>query len=118
MQRIGNLVDLEKRCKMSIWLQTFASIQPRASPVKFYHLAEKSEKDAVSNLSPKAKMWSPVEPMMKPILMRLFAVHAAAREAVLREIGVGFTSQSKIEWLSRGGSDAIFGVQIFASLHL
>ena len=54
MQRIGNLVDLEKRCKMSIWLQNFASIQPRTSPVKFDHLAEKSEKDTVSNLAPKA----------------------------------------------------------------
>ena len=54
VQRIGNLVDLEKRCKMSIWLQNFASIQPRTSPVKFDHLAEKSEKDTVSNLAPKA----------------------------------------------------------------
>ena len=53
VQRIGNLVDLEKRCKMSIWLQNFASIQPRTSPLKFDHLAEKSEKDSVSNLAPK-----------------------------------------------------------------
>ena len=53
MQRIGNLVDLEKRCKMSIWLQNFALIQPRTSPLKFDHLAEKSEKDSVSNLAPK-----------------------------------------------------------------
>ena len=53
VQRIGNLVDLEKRCKMSIWLQNFALIQPRTSPLKFDHLAEKSEKDSVSNLAPK-----------------------------------------------------------------
>ena len=53
MQRIGNLVDLEKRCKISTWQQNFASIQPRTSPIKFDHLAEKSEKDTVSNLAPK-----------------------------------------------------------------
>ena len=35
VQRIANLVDLEKRCKMSIWLQKSASIQPRTSPLKF-----------------------------------------------------------------------------------
>ena len=55
MQRIGNLVDLEKCCKMSIWLQNFASLQPRTSPVKFDHLAEKSEKDTVSNLVPRSE---------------------------------------------------------------
>ena len=53
VQRIGNLVDLEKRCKMSIWLQNFALIQPRTSPLKFDNLAEKSEKDSVSNLASK-----------------------------------------------------------------
>ena len=53
MQRIRNLVDLEKRCKMSIWLQNFALIQPRTSPLKFDNLAEKSEKDSVSNLASK-----------------------------------------------------------------
>ena len=59
MQRIGNLVDLEKRCKMSIWLQNFALIQPRTSPLKFDHLAEKSEKDSVSNLAPKVESEAP-----------------------------------------------------------
>ena len=34
VQRNANLVDLEKRCKMSIWLQKSASIQPRTSPYK------------------------------------------------------------------------------------
>ena len=38
---------------MSIWLQNFASIEPRTSLVKFDHLAEKSEKDSISNLSTK-----------------------------------------------------------------
>ena len=38
---------------MSIWSQNLALIQPRTSPTKFDHLAEKSEKDSVSNLTPK-----------------------------------------------------------------
>ena len=53
-QSTGNLVDLEKRCKMSIWLQNLALTQPRTSPLKFEHLAEQSENDTVSNLAPKA----------------------------------------------------------------
>ena len=52
MQRIANLVDLEKCFPMSIWLQILASIQKRTSPIKFAHLAEKSEKRSISNLSP------------------------------------------------------------------
>ena len=40
MQKFVNLVDLEKRCKMSICLQRLVPIQPRTSPVKFDHLAE------------------------------------------------------------------------------
>ena len=35
VQRCGNLVDLEKCCKMSIWTQRSALIQPRTSPPKF-----------------------------------------------------------------------------------
>ena len=50
MQRNVNLVDLENPCKMNIWLQKSALIQPRTSLLKFDHLAEKSEKDSVSNL--------------------------------------------------------------------
>ena len=53
MQRIANLVDLEKCCKMSIWTQKSASIQKRTSPLKFDDSAEKSEKSSVSNLSTK-----------------------------------------------------------------
>ena len=34
-----NLVDLEKCCKMSIWLQRSASIQPRTSPPKFFNFS-------------------------------------------------------------------------------
>ena len=51
---IGATVDLEKRCKMSIWTQKSALIQLRTSLLKFDDLAEKSEKRSVSNFSTKA----------------------------------------------------------------
>ena len=47
MQRCDNLVDLEKRCKMSIWTQKSALIQLRTSLLKFDDLAEKSEKSGM-----------------------------------------------------------------------
>ena len=34
VQRHVDLVDLEKYCKMRIWTQNSASIQPRTSPLK------------------------------------------------------------------------------------
>ena len=37
VRRFVYLVDLEKCFKMSIWLQTSASIQKRTSPPKFDH---------------------------------------------------------------------------------
>ena len=43
VQRCGNLVDLEKRCKMSIWTQKSALIQLRTSLLKFDDLAENFE---------------------------------------------------------------------------
>ena len=53
MRRNDNLVDLEKRCKMSIWTQKSALIQLRTSLLKFDDLAGKSEKSSVSNFSTK-----------------------------------------------------------------
>ena len=53
VQRIANLVDLEKPCKMTIWLLSWLSIQPRTSPLKFDHFVVKSEKGSISNLSTK-----------------------------------------------------------------
>ena len=55
VQRCENLVDLEKRCKMSIWTQKSALIQLRTSLLKFDDLAEKSEKSSVSNFSTKVR---------------------------------------------------------------
>ena len=53
MQKFVNLVDLVKGFPTNIYLQNLASIQKRTSPVKFAHLAEKSGKGSISNLSTK-----------------------------------------------------------------
>ena len=53
MQKHVNLVDLVKSFPTNIFLQNLASIQKRASPVKFAYLAEKSSKGSISNLSTK-----------------------------------------------------------------
>ena len=54
MQKYVHLVDLVKSFPTNIYLQNLASIQKRTSPVKFAHLAEKSGKGSISNLSTKA----------------------------------------------------------------
>ena len=51
MQKHVNLVDLVKSFPTNIYLQNLASIQKRTSPLKFAHLAEKSEKGSTSNLT-------------------------------------------------------------------
>ena len=53
MQKHVNLVDLVKSFPTNIYLQNLASIHKRTSPVKFAHLAEKSEKGSISNFSTK-----------------------------------------------------------------
>ena len=53
MQKHVNLVDLVKSFPTNIYLQNLASIQKRTSPIQFAHLAEKSEKGSISNLSTK-----------------------------------------------------------------
>ena len=55
MQKHVNLVDLVKSFPTNILLQNLASIQKRTSPVKFAHLAEKSGKGSISNLSTKVR---------------------------------------------------------------
>ena len=55
MQKHVNLVDLVKSFPTNISLQNLASIQKRTSPIKFAHLAEKSEKGSISNLSIKGR---------------------------------------------------------------
>ena len=53
MQKHVNHVDLVKSFPTNIYLQNLASIRKRTSSVKFAHLAEKSGKGSVSNLSTK-----------------------------------------------------------------
>ena len=53
MQKHVNLVDLVKSFPTNIYLQNLASIQKRTRAVKFAHLAEKSGKGSISNLSTK-----------------------------------------------------------------
>ena len=53
MQKHTNLVDLVKSFPTNIFLQNLASIKKRTSPIKFAHLAEKSENGSISNLSTK-----------------------------------------------------------------
>ena len=55
MQKHVNLVDLVKSFPTNIFLQNLASIQKRTSPLEFAHLAEKSGKGSISNLSAKAR---------------------------------------------------------------
>ena len=55
MQKHVNLVDLVKSFPTNIYLQNLASIQKRTSPVKFAHLAEKSGKGSIPNLSTKVQ---------------------------------------------------------------
>ena len=59
MQKHVNLVDLVKSFPTNIFLQNLASMQKRKSPLKFDHLAEKSEKGSISNLSIKVRSGSP-----------------------------------------------------------
>ena len=49
-------VDLSESFPTNIYLHNFASIQKRTSPVKFAHLAEKSGKGSISNLSTKVTL--------------------------------------------------------------
>ena len=56
VQKHVNPVDLIKSFPTNIYLQNLASIQPITSPVKFAHLAEKSEDGSISNLSTKVDL--------------------------------------------------------------
>ena len=46
---------VQKPCKMTIWLLSWLSIQPRTSPLKFDHFVVKSEKASISNFSNKVR---------------------------------------------------------------
>ena len=69
-----HLVDLVKSFPTNIYLQNLASIQKRTSPVKFAHLAEKSGKGSISNLSTKVL---PAEDLSAVELLRVLHEHGA-----------------------------------------
>ena len=66
MQKHVNLVDLGESFPTNIYLQNLASIQRRTSPIKFAHLAEKSENGSISNLSTKATTDGPPDRFVWP----------------------------------------------------
>ena len=66
MQKRVNLVDLVKSFPTNIFLQNLASIQKRTSPIKFAHLAEKSEIGSISNRSTKARTAASAPPPALP----------------------------------------------------
>ena len=93
MQKHVNLVDLVKSFPTNIYLQNLASIQKRTSPVKFAHLAEKSGKGSIPNLS--TKVLDDGEPLRGARLRRaglalagLRAGGAAGRGAPARRAGL------------------------------
>ena len=63
MQKHINIIDLVKSFPTNIYLQNLASMQKRTSPIKFAHLAEKSGKGSISNLSTKVIAPAPVGPV-------------------------------------------------------
>ena len=79
MQKHVNLVDLVKSFPTSIFLQKLASIQQRTSPIKFAHMAEKSDKGSISNLSTKAAARAGVLPGARGLAARAARAAAGAR---------------------------------------
>ena len=85
MQKHVNLVDLVKSFPTNILLQNLASIQKRTSPVKFAHLAEKSGKGSISNLSTKVVRGARVTPA--PRVSRLGPAAGSRRAGRARALG-------------------------------
>ena len=75
MQKHANLVDLVKSFPTNIFLQNLASIQKRTSPIKFAHLAEKSGKGSISNLSTRERRRRRAVPTNSLVLARKVACY-------------------------------------------
>ena len=106
MQKHVNLVDLVKSFPTHIFLQNLASIQKRTSPVKFAHLAEKSERGSISNLSTKVQIdtHAPTPaPTPRPT--------EAPDEVSTRNEGIF----SKLMGSLPGGQDSSVGIGVLAS---
>ena len=90
MQKHVNLVDLVKSFPTNIYFQNLASIQKRTSTVKFAHLAEKSEKGSMSNLSTKVAAALSCERFVR--YAELAAPVSCAVTATVRAVGVPLVS--------------------------
>ena len=98
MQKHVNLVDLVKSFPTNIFLQNLASIQKRTSPVKFAHLAEKSENGAISNLSTKAPAAPAAASDAEPPAVRAAPAHGRLSAGHAGRAGV-----CRAEFMTRGG---------------
>jgi len=111
VQRCDNLVDLDKSCKMSIYLQNLVPIQLRTSRLKFDDLAEKSEKASRSNLYTKASA---------RVCARSPARRSSTRRRSPKEVRVFGRLEEVLRPCPRlilGCISADFGNQIFILLH-
>ena len=78
VQKHVNLVDLVKSFPQNIFLQNLASIQKRTSPVEFAHLAEKSGKGSISNISTKRETRGRADAEAQPEPRRKWRVRSPA----------------------------------------
>ena len=118
VQRCGNLVDFEKRCKMRPWTQKSALIQLRTSLLKFDDLAENFERSSVSNFSTKAgaAAFGSGELLLAAALLAAglgssAAAGSGARTAVLMRAGLLAVLAALTVWasdVSNSESDRIF----------
>ena len=103
MQKHVNLVDLVKSFPTNIYLQNLASIQKRTSLVKLAHLAEKSGKGSISNLSTKERAGEPPPAGDVPrVPQRLQRLRRGARLRALphpQPRAVSFAPGGRVDWL-------------------
>ena len=107
MQKHVNLVDLVKSFPTNIFLQNLASIQKRTSPIKFAHLAEKSGKGSISNLSIKAQGVEAVEERRETLRDQIEAFTSHANLGNLEEMQK-FPPEFRVDLASRRGDTALF----------
>ena len=107
MQKHVNLVDLVKSFPTNIYLQNLASIQKRTSSVNFAHLAEKSGKGSISNLSTKVCALLNADEALQPMVAD---VRTRREDAV-----VVLTSRGQAEDLAARGLRMCEGCGLFFS---
>ena len=86
MKKHVNLVDLVKSFPTNSYLQNLTSIQRRTSPIKFDHLAEKSGKGSISNLSTKAEAIERLKALEVVLSRRISAVAPAIETPLAKSL--------------------------------